>query len=157
MLDWQNIKRLLVIAIADAEGIQPASQRIRATLEDAEIALLGANEDVQPLLTWVNYIIPYTSNWQDEAQEKKLVEKLRHLLFDAAIIFTTTESPYPLAYLCYLAQIPIRVGQSREFGGGVLSHCIKPPLDDLPSINSHLYLLDAAGLTNLPSLPIAKH
>lgn len=166
MFNWQEVKCLLVVAIGELEGIQPALQRIRATLEDAEIVLLvqilrdrdlGRNEDIQPLLTWVNRIINYTSNWQDGAKEKELVEKLRHLLFDAAIIFTTTESPHPLAYLCYLAEIPIRVGQSREFGGGVLSHWIKPPLDDLPSINSHLYLLDAAGLTNPPLVPISKH
>lgn len=156
MFNWQEVKRLLIVAIADVEGIQPALQRIRATLIHAEITLLGATEDVQPLLTWVNYIISYKTNWQDEAKEKELVEKLRQLLFDAAIIFTTTESPYPLAYLCYLAEIPIRVGQSKEFGGGVLSHWVKPPLDDFPNIDSYLYLLDTAGLTNSPLVSIAN-
>jgi len=70
----------------------------------------------------VDRIISHTTTWQDPSEEKELVEKLRQLDFDAAIILTNNdESPYPFAYLAYLAGIPIRIGRSREFGGGVLS------------------------------------
>ncbi len=55
-------------------------------------------------------------------RELALIELLSRSSFDAAIIFTKPgESPYPLAYICYLAGIPIRLGQSQEFGGNVLS------------------------------------
>jgi ADP-heptose:LPS heptosyltransferase len=48
---------------------------------------------------------------------------LRQQQFDAAVIFNQpTQSPYTLAYLCYLANIPIRIGHSQEFGGLVLTH-----------------------------------
>lgn len=159
--NWQEVKRLLVVFVGVNTGItslQPALQRIREALAHTEIALLTSIWDTQPLLAWVNYTIPYTTAWQDVVREKELVEKLRQLLFDAVIIFTDkVESPYPLAYLSYLAGIPIRVGQSREFGGSVLSHWIKPPLDDLPDINPHLYLLDAAGFPiTQPSVAITK-
>lgn len=53
---------------------------------------------------------------------------LRQQQFDAAVIFTAPgQSPYTLGYLCHLAGIPIRIGQSHEFGGQVLSHCSPPP------------------------------
>ncbi|MGA3174954.1 MAG: hypothetical protein ABSE25_11075 [Syntrophorhabdales bacterium] len=43
-----------------------------------------------------------------------------------AVIFTSPgRSPYPDAYRCYLAGIPVRVGESCEFGGGVLSHWVR--------------------------------
>ncbi|MBD2091736.1 hypothetical protein H6F67_17980 [Microcoleus sp. FACHB-1515] len=66
--------------------------------------------------------------------------------FDAAIVLTAPkQSPYPTAYRCYLAGIPIRVGQSIEFGGGVLSHCIQPiETDDVTA--HHLHLLRSIKL-----------
>lgn len=66
--------------------------------------------------------------------------------FDAAIIFTGAhQSPYGAAYLCYLAGIPLRIAQSHEFGGGVLSHCFAPPAD-----HPHWALLQSIGLTGGP-------
>lgn len=69
--------------------------------------------------------------------------------FEAAIVLTAPgQSPYPVAYRCYLAGIPIRVGQSIEFGGGVLSHCIEPIETDDP-IAHHWHLLRSIGLAKL--------
>jgi hypothetical protein len=73
---------------------------------------------------------------------KQLTETLSVLEFDAALIFTQPQaSPYSLAYLLYLAKIPIRVGQSSEFGGGVLSHSIRPSLDIDSPVAYHQHLL----------------
>lgn len=173
--NWQELKHLLVVFVGVETlitSLQPALRRLRETLAHTEITLLiqicpssalkgesYISEDIRPLLAWVDRVISYTSAWQDAAREKELVEKLRQMLFDAAIIFTDKEeSPYPLAYLSYLAGIPIRVGQSREFAGGVLSHWLKPALDELPDSDRHLYLLDAAGFPLAqPSVPIIKH
>lgn len=61
---------------------------------------------------------------------QRAIAWLRQQQFDAAVIFTAPgQSPYTLGYLCYLAGIPIRIGQSYEFGGQVLSHCSPPPDD----------------------------
>lgn len=69
--------------------------------------------------------------------------------FEAAIVLTVPkQSPYPAAYRCYLAGIPIRVGQSIEFGGGVLSHCVEPIETDDPIVH-HLHLLRSIGLVEL--------
>ncbi|NJL22052.1 MAG: hypothetical protein HC895_16540 [Leptolyngbyaceae cyanobacterium SM1_3_5] len=77
--------------------------------------------------------------------------------FDGAIVLTAPmQSPYPAAYRCYLAGIPIRVGQSIEFGGGVLSHCIEPiETDDLIThhcIYSKKFHWPIASALNLPPL-----
>jgi hypothetical protein len=59
----------------------------------------------------------------DPGREFERIEMLRAHQFDASIIFTSfSQSPYPPAYACYLAGIPVRIGQSKEFGGSVLSH-----------------------------------
>lgn len=96
-----------------SESIYPPSQESLEKLRPSYQGGLGGSFD---------RIITHTTAWQDPAREKELVEKLRQLDFNAAIILTNNdESPYPFAYLAYLAGIPIRIGRSREFGGGILS------------------------------------
>lgn len=145
--DWQNIHRLLVIypsSIEDVMHIQPALQILRQALPNAEITLLTTPACSQ-VEAWVDEIMLYEGITENAQREIDLIDKLRDRCFDAAIIFTNTdESPYSLAYICYLAGIPIRLGQSQEFGGGVLSQCVKPQSDIHPT-NQFLFLLQAAG------------
>jgi hypothetical protein len=76
-----------------------------------------------------------------------LIQLLRSRAFQAALIFTQPhQSCYSLAYLCYLAGIPIRIGQSVEFAGGVLSQWIKPISDPVPAADYHLHLLKSCDL-----------
>ncbi len=63
----------------------------------------------------------------DPTREKRFVERLAGGGFDAMIAFTSfSQTPYPLGYAAYLAGIPVRVGESGEFGGSVLSHPVGP-------------------------------
>jgi hypothetical protein len=65
--------------------------------------------------------------------------------YDVAIIFTDPgQSPYPDAYGCYLAGVPIRVGLSGEFAGGVLSHWFRPVPGAHP-VDRHLALVSSIG------------
>jgi hypothetical protein len=74
--------------------------------------------------------------------------------FEAAIIFTEPhQSPYSLAYLSYLAGIPVRIGQSCEFGGGVLSRSIEPPPGSGSSNEYHRHLLCSIGLLHSTPSP----
>jgi len=67
---------------------------------------------------------------------------IRQNHFDAALIFTApSQSPYTLGYLCFLAGVPVRVGQSCEFGGQVLSHCLAVPEEG----DRHLALVESMG------------
>jgi len=70
-----------------------------------------------------------------------LVAELRSLSCDVAVILTPVgQSPYSAAYLCYLAGIPIRIGCSLEFGGGVLTRWVKT-LPEKEPVDRHLSLL----------------
>lgn len=145
--DWRNVKRLLVTLgdIEDVMQIEPVLQILRQALANPEISLLTTPACSQVVESWVDEIMVYEGITGNAQREIDLIDKLRDRCFDAAIIFTNAdESPYSLAYICYLAGIPIRLGQSQEFGGGVLSQCVKPQSDIHPT-NQFLFLLQAAG------------
>jgi len=156
---WQNVRRLLVIRldnIGDIVMIGPALRVLRQALPAARITLMAspAGSQVAPLLPWIDEVLVHRALWQDAsgsmgldpAAELDLVAALRARAFDAAVIFTSfSQSPYPPAYVCYLAGIPIRVGQSKEFGGSVLSQWVKPLSDGAHQVDRNLFLLEQAG------------
>lgn len=155
--NWENIQNLLVVCSADLENLIPALSRIQSAFPQLEITLLTAETRSLCFLPKLNLVISYQPNWQDPKQEKQLIQTLKKLELNAAIFFTPrTESPYPFAYLCYLAGVPIRIGQSPEFGGSVLSHWVKPSLDDLPNINPYLAFLDSLEFPNIQPKDYAK-
>lgn len=123
LLDQElTIRRLLVACLDQPETIEPALRVLRRSLPETQITVL---------------------NLVHEQPSAVLLPTLQQG-FDAAIVFTADrQSPYPIAYLCYLAGIPIRIGQSLEFGGGVLSHAVKP--SEATGGDRHLYLLQAVG------------
>jgi ADP-heptose:LPS heptosyltransferase len=129
---WQNIQKVLVMQLGQnlAQTV-PTLQKLRQLLPDATITLIASPciEQESFRLPWINEVFVYEGfdkKFVDVECELHLISKLRQYAFDAAIICTNPgESPYPLAYICYLAGIPIRIGHSEEFGGGVLSQWIK--------------------------------
>ena len=61
-----------------------------------------------------------------DKDEGSYIAMIAALSCKAAVIFTGPgRSPHPDAYRCYLAGIPLRIGESCEFAGAVLSHWIK--------------------------------
>jgi lipopolysaccharide heptosyltransferase II len=159
--EWLEVKRILAVRldnIGDIVMLGPALRTIRHSLPDASITLLAspAGSQVAPMLPWIDEAIVRSALWQDISgktkvlpkEELKFVRQLREGHFDAAVIFTSfTQSPYPPAYVCYLAGIPIRLGHSNEFGGAVLSHWFKPPSMDGHQVDRNLALLEAAGFS----------
>lgn len=159
--EWENVQRILVIRldnIGDVVMLSPALRTLRSNLPNASITLMAspAGSQVAPLLPWVDDVLASRVVWQDTSgtmplnpmRETTLIEKIAKRQFDAAIIFTSfSQSPYPPAYLCYLAGIPIRIGQSKEFGGSVFSHWVKPLTNSTAQVDRNLYLLESVGLT----------
>lgn len=150
--EWHNVQRVLIIHTGtQVLQIIPALRILRQSLPDAQITLMTTLESSRMVqLPWVDNFLVYEGDFTslNPKRELALVESLSHKAFDAAIIFTHgRESPYPLAYICYLAGIPIRLGQSQEFGGSVLSHWIKPEKLTTQPIDQHLFLLESAGFS----------
>lgn len=157
---WLDARRLLVVRldnVGDLVLLSPALPALREALPAAEITLLAtpAGSQVAPLLPWVDDVISRSVVWQDVSgrmpfdptREQALVETLRERRFDAALIFTSfSQSPFPPAYACYLAGIPLRAGESKEFGGSILSHAAPPLPVDAHQAERNLHLIESVGV-----------
>jgi lipopolysaccharide heptosyltransferase II len=143
--------------IGDVVMLGPAMRALRQALPEAALTLLcsPAGSQVAPLLPWLDDVMVTRATWQDAsgalpldpARELALVAEVRARRFDAALIFTSfSQSPYPPAYVCYLAGVPIRIGQSREFGGSMLSRWVRPLPDPTHQVDRNLHLLTEADI-----------
>ena len=131
---WRRVRRILAMRLdnlGDVIMTGPALRAIRESLPGVHLTLMvshGARAAAQ-LLPWVDETLPWRSIWQDlgdlpfdPAREFGLIQTLRARRFDAAIIFTSfAQSPHVAAYACYLAGIPLRLGEPKDFAGAVLS------------------------------------
>jgi ADP-heptose:LPS heptosyltransferase len=159
-IHWDAIRRILVVRldnIGDVVMTGPALRALERAVPNVSITLLAspAGSEAAALLPWVDDVIVHRALWQDASgalphdprREQALVENLRAHRFDAAVIFTSfSQTPYPPAFLCYLADIPVRLGQARDFGGRVLSTWVQPPPDDTHQVDRNLFLLEATGI-----------
>lgn len=159
---WNEVSRVLAIFM-DAPGrfseLAPALQRLREALPSVAITLLlpaevdRAGSEVPNsddiLDGWSNvWTGPFhTEDGLPISDMAAMIERIRKKAFDAAVIFTgAMQSPYVAGYCCYLADIPLRIGLSEEFGGGILTRRFTPPPDEVMGESRYLYLLEAAGL-----------
>ncbi len=156
---WANAQRLLAIRldnIGDVVMLGPAFRSLRRALPRAQITLMAspAGTKAAPLLPWIDDVLTLRAVWQDASSSMPLdpggqfalIDDLRLRCFDAALIFTSfSQSPWPPAYACYMAGIPLRAGQSKEFGGSVLSHWIRPPDDAAHQTDRNLHMLESLG------------
>lgn len=154
---WKTVDRLLICCSQTGSGetivhLNPALKQLQQTLPGTQITLLAVQNNQDTCLRTLEPDSELQSNSLEGALRRSLslpqmIQTIADRHFNAAIMFTApTESPYALAYLCYLAGIPIRLGQSWEFGGGVLSTCVQPPIDPVPLSEYHLHLLKSANL-----------
>lgn len=164
-LDVARWRRILVARldnIGDVVMMTPALRALRAALPHAHVTamLSPGGSQLAPLLPWIDDVLVERVTWQDvrgelphdPQREFALLDKLRACHFDASLIFTSfSQSPWPLAYLSYLAGIPFRVGQSKEFGGSVLTHAVTPLTDSVHQVDRNLHLLGALGLAGAGS------
>ncbi|MDQ3965361.1 MAG: glycosyltransferase family 9 protein, partial [Actinomycetota bacterium] len=82
----------------------------------------------------------------DPAREWELIKTLAAGKYDAAVILTSfKQTPHAAAYACALAGIPLRLGESKEWGGGVLTTEVPPAPDELHQAERNLRLIEHAG------------
>ncbi len=81
-----------------------------------------AGAPIAPLLPDIDDVIVYDAPWMkatqpraDSTPEFRMAERLRAGRFDAAVIFTVySQNPLPSAFLCYLADVPLRLAHCHE-------------------------------------------
>jgi ADP-heptose:LPS heptosyltransferase len=133
----------------------PALRAVKEASPEARLTLLAspAGALAAPLLPWVDEVIVWRSVWQDlgslpfdPEREATFVDDLRSRGFDGALIFTSfSQTPHAVGYACYLAGIPLRAGESKEFGGGVLTTELRGTPDDLHQVERNLRLVESLG------------
>src|SRR3989441_1585080 len=158
---WAQVKRVLAIRLdnlGDVLVTTPALHAIKTSLPAATLTLLtspvGAqvarlNSDLDDVIV---YQAPWMDPWhklpQDSQREQQMIATIRERRFDGAIIFTSfRQSPLPAAYLCYLADIPLRVAASIDGPGSLLTTRHKHPERMMNEVDRGLDLVGAIGLT----------
>lgn len=157
---WHAARRVLAVRLDNLGDVlltTPALRAISESLPGVEVTLLaspvGAQVGwLQPDLAGVIVAqVPWVDPWQrlphDSARERHLIETLRAGGFDAAIIFTSfRQSPLPAAYLCYLADIPLRLAATTDGAGSLLTTRHRPPARLGHEVEGGLDLVSAMGL-----------
>jgi ADP-heptose:LPS heptosyltransferase len=160
--DWQHVRHILAVRLdgaGDVIMLGPALRTLKGALPRAQISLLAspAGAQVAPLLPWVDEVLVHEAVWQSSASAEDVpidveaqvdvIEAIEARQVDAAFVFTATgQSPWPAAYLTYLSGVGIRVGQSKEFGGALLTHWVEPLPDKVHQVDRNLFLLEQSGL-----------
>lgn len=156
----EGTRRVLAVRldnIGDVLMLSPALRALKRAVPGVETTLLcsKAGASVAPLIPSIDETIVFRALWQDvsgtmsadPAPERALASMLAAREFDAALIFTSfSQSPYPAARVCADASIPLRVGQSKEFGGGLLTTWVRPLGDEEHQVDRNLRLLEVLGV-----------
>jgi len=157
--EWMAAKRILAVRLdnlGDVLVTTPAIHAVRRSLPEAEIALLASpvgaqvgrlNPDIADVIV---YESPQMDPWrrlpQDSEREQRMIALLKERAFDAAIIFTSfRQSSLPAAYLCYLADIPLRHAASIDGPGSLLTSRHRHPERMLHEVERGLDLVRAIG------------
>lgn len=162
MLDeqWRSARRILAVRLdnlGDVLVTTPALHAIKSSLPGASLTVLASpiGAQVAALDPDVDDVIVYSAPWmdpwrtlpQDSARERDMIETLRAGHFDGAIIFASYhQSPLPAAYLCYLADIPLRVAASIDGPGSLLTTRHKHPERMMHEVERGLDLVGALGM-----------
>ncbi|MBK9714676.1 MAG: glycosyltransferase family 9 protein [Kouleothrix sp.] len=158
MSGWLAARNILAVRldnIGDVVMLGPALRAVKETSPQARLTLLATpgGATAAPLLPWVDDLLTWRPIWQDlghlpfdPARERELVDTLAGRGFDAALIFSSfSQTPHPAGYVCYLAGIPLRAGESKEFGGRCLTTELRGAPDDLHQVERNLRLVESLG------------
>lgn len=140
---WNRAKNLLCVrldTIGDVLMTTPAIRALKASVPDRRVTLLtsSAGAAIAHLIPELDQLIVYDAPWLkatapriNSQPEFERVKYLQQLGFDAAVIFTVySQNPLPSAFMCYLAEIPLRLAYCHENPYQLLTDWIKDPEPD---------------------------
>jgi ADP-heptose:LPS heptosyltransferase len=141
--------------IGDVVMAGPVLRALKENLPASHITLMASpgGSKAAPLLPWVDDVLPWRVIWQDLGRlsfdpdrEWGLIGTLREGSYDAAVVLTSfKQTPHVAGYACCLAGIPLRLGESKEWGGSVLTDEVPAAPDDLHQAERNLRLIEHAG------------
>ncbi len=115
----------------------PALRAVKESSPGRRISLLTSpwGEGIARMIPEIDQVLVYDAPWMkataaraDSAPEYEIIKQLRAHKFDGAIVFTVySQNPLPSAFLCYLADIPLRAAHCRENPYQLLTHWVKDP------------------------------
>lgn len=124
---WDSAREILCVrldAIGDVLMTTPALRALKESGNGRRLTLLTspAGASIASHLSEVDQVIIYESPWMkataprtNSRPDLEMIERVRGLRLDAAVIFTVySQNPLPAAFFCYLAEIPLRLAHSRE-------------------------------------------
>jgi len=128
---WHEQKVLVIQPGNDAEALRSGIEMVRSQFPSSQIVVLCAARlsRVAISISAVDQVLVHCAMSEpglSDVPERliSLIELLKAEQFYEVIVLPHQQrSPYPFAYICYFAEIPVRIGMSGEFGGGVLSGC----------------------------------
>ena len=137
---WNQAKNILVVrldTIGDVLMTTPAIRALKTSRPERRITLItsSAGAKVAPLVPEIDDFIVYDAPWihlaaprANSRPEYDMADELRRRHFDAAVIFTVySQNPLPAAFLCYLADIPLRLAHCHENPYQLLTDWIHDP------------------------------
>ena len=114
----------------------PAIRALKDSGRDRTITLLTSprGAEVAPFVPEIDDVIEYNAPWMpgelrtSGAGDLDVAAELRRRRFDAAVIFTVySQNPLPAAFLCHLAEIPLRLAHCRENPYSLLTDWVAEP------------------------------
>lgn len=158
---WQTARKILLVRLDNLGDVlltTPAFHAVKTALPAASLTLLASpvgtqvgalNPDIEQVIC---YEAPWVDPWQtlprESEREQEMITRLKAEQFDGAIIFTSfRQSPLPAAYLCYLADIPLRLAASIDGSGSLLTTRHKHPERLMHEVERGLDLVGELGIT----------
>jgi lipopolysaccharide heptosyltransferase II len=142
-MSWNQAKNLLCIrldTIGDVLMTTPAIRALKESVPGRRVTLLtsSAGAAIAPLIPELDRFLVYDSPWlkataprSSPQPEYEMIDFLRKFGFDGAVIFTVySQNPLPSAFLCYMAEIPLRLAHCHENPYQLLTDWIKDPEPD---------------------------
>jgi lipopolysaccharide heptosyltransferase II len=158
---WEHAENVLCVrldSLGDVLMTTPAIRALRRSRPGRRITLLTspAGAEAARLVPEIDHVIVYDAPWlkattlrSDSHAEYAIADRLRSGHYDAAVIFTVySQNPLPSAFLCYLADIPLRLAHCHENPYQLLTDWVpdREPVDGIRhEVQRQLDLVTAVG------------